>query len=209
MSGAYIVLSVNNYFDLEIEAHAGFEGAKKRALELANLKCSAHLDWIVQNPSEEKMDPIGSQWIFVNTSKTFIVVVYQPIQSPTYTKTLPSQAYVDADGAVIPINPVPRDNPEDPSLPGGWTKDFKPILMAEVINDPHNVLSYYNLTYNQKRALVLARLRRRPNFSMLITNFGTFLANAAIYEVQNDTMIGADIVAEEITWLENFRESIS
>jgi hypothetical protein len=202
MSGVYIIVSVNNHLDIEVEAHAGFEGAKQRALELAKEK-SAIPSWICSDPKEEKLD-VGCKWVFLNTSKTCVFVVYQPIQVPDYTKTVPCQLYMDADGAVSGINPMPKDDPEDRNLPGGWDYNNIPITMALLTDDPYAVKAYNDLTTQQIRALVFARIKKRPNFSILIPGYGTFVQNSALKELEKNSVIGEQIIDAEINFLNDF-----
>lgn len=55
----------------------------------------------------------------------------------------------------------------DRTLPAGWNVDEKPILLGQFLDDPDNVKDpLFELTEDQKWALVKARIRKSPHFAV-------------------------------------------
>lgn len=212
MSSAYIVLVVNK-IEIELcEAHAGRMAAFTKAISIAKEKYPTRPEWINENPKEESLD-IGCKWDFVNTSNTMISVYFQPIQNPQIVITPPQTVFLDSCGSVQmtppPVVKPMKDDPANDSLPGGWSAvDNKPITMEFVKNNPYKVKDYQSLSHAQQKALVVARIRKRPNFSILLNGYGTFIRDSALREFDNNTDISDILISKEIGWLEEFLESV-
>lgn len=101
-----------------------------------------------------------------------------------------------------PTTSVPVDNPEESSLPAGWSYAGKPVIMQDLFEDPYSVLPTHQLKENQQWALTIARIRKRPQFSLLIPGVATFNQQTALHELQNKTNIGHEIVMLECVWLD-------
>jgi len=62
------------------------------------------------------------------------------------------------------------------------------------------------LTEDQKWALAIARIRKRPNFSKSISGLGTFVMSSALRELESRSSIGLVIRDLELYWLDQFRK---
>lgn len=112
---------------------------------------------------------------------------------------------MDQTPAASPPPVVPVDDPRDPSLPGGWTHYGTPVKMDTVLDDPDSVQPFDGLTTEQKFALTLARISKRPNFSYT-TKIGVLVQKSALDEVKRKTQYGWEIVNSEMKFLDDLRE---
>lgn len=171
------------------------------------------------NPQEEKIDD-GIVWTYISTLSNYVAVIFQYIQSPqkpkgfvkygdkdVLNKSTSPMAYpcFIADGYHHgkQAPPLP-DDPANRDLPGGWDYNGKPITMATVIDDPYCVYDHRLLNLAQKRALIIARARKRPRLSVNIPGIGTFLQNVVLVELNSHSVIGDLIIDSEINWLDDF-----
>jgi len=229
MGAVYITLLVGDS-KFEIDVYYSFLGASHKALEIAAAENLLHL---VGEPKEEKIDA-GVVWTYVNTDSAYLAVIFQNIQhldsfaakeEPTLPCPIPSGCFITdgyssgnlpaiskcftKDGYQIlqsPIlqSPIISDDPAHRDLPGGWNRNGKPVTMASVIDDPGFIKPYNELYNAQLKALVTARIRKRPRFSMLVSGVGTFLQKEALNEIKDGTVIGDRIIDQEYEWLCDF-----
>lgn len=107
------------------------------------------------------------------------------------------------DPVVLP--PAVQDDPFADHLPGGFTYDNKPLTIGNLKGDPYCSQSSYSLSEAQKTALVVARIRKMPNYYYKdIVSENNRLQSSALEEIKNKTPLGEDIVRYEIAVLENF-----
>lgn len=106
------------------------------------------------------------------------------------------------DQALSSIAQSTPDDPMDRSLPAGWMYGGKPATMADLFDDPYNVLPIYNLSEAQKWALVTSRVSKRPNFIEYLPATGNCNQSAALLELKNKTNIGKEIVLLECARLD-------
>jgi hypothetical protein len=98
------------------------------------------------------------------------------------------------------------DDRENRDNPGGWDYYDEPITFATLIDDPYEVKPISDLTEAKKWALVIARIRKRLNFSMLVPGLGTFVRSFALRELENKSHIGLIIRNLELDWLDQYRK---
>ena len=216
MSAVYIVLSISSSFGIDIECHSGFMKANEKALEIAKAKGIDHK--INKNPLEQKTDN-SIIWVYFSDESNFIAVVFQSIKSPNKSNYF---AQKGLSGLAL-SNPMPMggftsdgyqlfkqppttilDDPACDELPGGWDYNGKPITMAIVKSEPLSVRSYSDLNFAQTEALITARIKKRPNFSILVPGIGTFLQKESLIEIANKTLNAGYIMDIELNWLSDF-----
>jgi hypothetical protein len=100
---------------------------------------------------------------------------------------------------------VTFDEPYADDLPAGWFANNKPATMEDLWNDPFYIKSIFMLTENQKWALVIARIKKRPNF-YLDLDYNVFDQFGALQHLYLKDSIGEDIRANELDWLYELRE---
>jgi hypothetical protein len=101
--------------------------------------------------------------------------------------------------------PVPfKDDPGEDSLPGGWNLSGKPITMQSIYDDPSDVTSHMFLSKTQQWALARARISKRPDYALALSN-GLYVQSAALQclgkspDTCND--YGWEIVGDEMEYL--------
>ena len=100
---------------------------------------------------------------------------------------------------VSPPPPTPVDDPEDPTLPGGFDFSDKPIYLDDISIDPYNVKDTHELTDNQQWGLVLARAKKRPHMI-----WGTLSQSQIVEELTKRTANGHQIKNIELLDLQYF-----
>lgn len=91
-------------------------------------------------------------------------------------------------------------------MPGGFDWNDNPVLSAMLFEDPENVKPSSSLSDVQKMALVTARVKKLPNFSLLVPFVGTFIQSSALHELKANTTIGKQIIKMECDLLDRIRE---
>lgn len=102
---------------------------------------------------------------------------------------------------------VEVDDPAHWSLPAGWSKDHKPIFMKDFYSTvdfygvPRLILPISELTENEKFALTLARISKRPRYSF---TFGsrTWDQSESRYALKTRTWYSYDMVEREMEQLQ-------
>lgn len=120
----------------------------------------------------------------------------KPIHPPLTTLPLPA------------ITPSNVDDPTDLGLPGGFDFNDKPLFMKD-IKDGDDFKQDYQLTEEQKWALVTARIAKRPLFIWhnLLTR-ATCDQQQALQELKTRSPAGVGLRNEEIYVLQNWYEEI-
>jgi hypothetical protein len=122
--------------------------------------------------------------------------------------------FLDAKNNVPTVVP-PVDDPFEDSLPctfaygTNWHRK-KPLTVADVKADPHNALYPYDLSEQERLALVTARIRKRPNFSTKIDPFSSIVINQkeTLAELKARTTLAQEVVNNECVLIENFIDSL-
>lgn len=137
----------------------------------------------------------------------FVSIVIRDIES----KFLPTHSDIGKQifgtHAPVPAPPSPPDNPFDPNLPGGFNWTGKPLLIKDVQAHAIDVKDTYSLTENQKWALIIARVSKRPNF-LILPSVGLYSQKYALEELKKKTTIGLDIRDKELCKLQDFYDSL-
>lgn len=129
------------------------------------------------------------------------VIVADGYQQALHDTVYQPSAFPDAPVVVATARPIPQlDNFNDPSLPFGFSISGKPITMEEAVDDPFMVAFFDTLTENKEWAIVTARVKKRPLFSVT-TKSGVFFQQAALKELNEKTAIGVEIRDNEISLL--------
>ena len=102
----------------------------------------------------------------------------------------------------IPIQIV--DTPYEDSLPGGWFYNKKPATFKDLWETPEDIVPMGNLTGAQRRALVMARIQKRPNY-FLDLGYSTFDQFDAIEQLYKNNIVAEDIIDSDLKWLEETR----
>lgn len=96
----------------------------------------------------------------------------------------------------------------DPTLPVGWTVSGKPAWMKDLLDEPLNIKDPAELTDVQKRALVLARVRKSPlYFSQPIMGY-VFFHDEALRFLHNPNTVGLELIQSEINSLHALYEDL-
>lgn len=236
MSDTYVVTALQ-YGELYVcELYEELQPALGRASALAHFTAVQHPEW-VNNPPEHSIDSDGTQqWVFVDTSKHVVVVYLKKVHEAKTTKAVdpldPLKSFSSSDKPNVltsttvpntvaaPLLPLivlqpppapilPKDDPMDRSLPGGWTYSGQAITMGKLLDDPYNVNPFYSLRDDQKYALVLSRVSKRPGFSVFVPGFGVCDQTAALNALKNKTNLGEEIVLMEIDWLDRMLDELN
>ena len=210
MSAVYIVLCIHDG-NIEIcETYPGFQKASERAIEIAQplVDEDSELFELDRIPKE-----INCCWTFFQSYEYNVSVLFRKIytdkkdlnyQNSTgiYFSSWQYSAVLDNTSPVPIIKPM--DYPMQDDLPGGFSLDDKPIIMSELINDPHNVKKSIDLTDNQKWAIVTARIRKRPYFRVNVGVYGVGYAyqDDALKHLKDKTMAGLIIRDYELKFLD-------
>ena len=227
--GVYLVVSTSEKVGLETcEAYAEAESALGRAWSLASTKATDPV-WVHSNPPEERMEDGAVRWIFLDTSKNFVCVYYRAIETGLLSKRDPVAALRDM---IMPsvqvvstqVTPTTLLTPTDykatvvsapnekmnMSLPGGWNRDGKTITLRTIVEDPHLVLPFDQLTASQKKALTTARIAKNPGWAMYCEG-NIWTRTEALAELKSNAspIVVEAIVDYEIEWLDNlYTESL-
>lgn len=84
----------------------------------------------------------------------------------------------------------------DRTLPAGWNLDDKAILLGQFLDDPDNVKDpLFELSEDQKWALVTARIRKSPNFAMIPEGLSGYIPSRidSLKAVEDRTDLGMKI----------------
>lgn len=100
--------------------------------------------------------------------------------------------------------PLPKDDPADRSLPAGWSYAGKPVTIADLIDNPSNVYHTWHLSEAQRWALAIARISKRPAFTVYIPGKGNCDQFAALNALKGKTSLGQEILLLECNWLNSF-----
>lgn len=131
----------------------------------------------------------------------------EPIATAPVAPPAPLPTLIQAPAPTpLPIY-APGDDPNDDCLPGGFSTLDKPIDMATLKNDPHYVKSVYQLSDEQKWALVLARTKHRPKQVILINSPGCSVKGCwsqhhMLQELTKRTPLGLEMRDQELKELD-------
>ena len=118
------------------------------------------------------------------------------------------------DGYVLLCDDNPLPPPfdfMDKTLPAGWNLDDKAILMGQFLDDPDNVKDpLFELSEEQKWALVKARIRKSPHFAVIPDGLSGYIPshNDALKFVENQTSLGKKIRDADIKRLHNLLNDV-
>jgi len=204
----YITLVLDDHMKYcGVEVFTTLEVALARAFQWAReeLSLPGTIDFN-ENPSPEFCSDDGStQWIVAANEYVLISVIEKDIQ--TSVPHFRGDAHQTPPEPVAPIPSVaPVDDKNDPSLPAGWDHAGRPIRMDFLISNPEYVKPTWELTENQQWALAIARISKRPNYSLKLL-MGTFIQSSALQELKNRTVNGRCILVDECDFLDTVRES--
>lgn len=239
MSSVYAVVVTSNINDClyvdAVEAYAGSQAALGSALRWATRKTN-NITFVDTSPEEEKMEDGSIRWVFLDTSKHFVGVIFTRIETslPAQNTRLdavrtmpvvPQSSVVMLDGYQSSVRPSLAelikqklqqnlnvvetvDAWKEENLPGGWDVDGEPVRMkhykdsAEDIKDP-----IAELTENEKWALVIARVSKRPKFFVTVSGY-TYHQSFILDELKARTLAGVEIRNRELQQLSQYRDKM-
>lgn len=187
MSAAYIVVHNGYTVGLSVVgAYSGFQAASDVASKIAE-KVAQKYDvnnstLVIKDPKEQKQSDGSVEWVFMTSPHT-VLVSFRQIESPTHTQM-----------AVV----APKDDPKRTDLPAGWDYNGKPITVEEMLQNPSAVKEYDTLTTKEIVALVTARIRKRPNYSLNVPGWGTFDQTLALAELNYTSHVKNMIIVGEL-----------
>jgi hypothetical protein len=210
MSHVYIVVATRDSEIENCEAFAGAQSALGRAFQLASDKSGrGRTDLFNASPSEEHMSDGSVRWVFMDTNKQSVTVIFRKIED----SLLSSKDPLSVLPSTVILPPAPPIHPlydfMDRSLPAGWTVDGKPALMGDLLDDPLNVQDPSSLSDVQQRALVIARIRKSPGWHATQPIRGyTFFRDEALNEILSCRLDGTFLKEGEILSLHSLREDL-
>lgn len=93
------------------------------------------------------------------------------------------------------------DDPYNDDYPAGWLIDGTPVLMHYLWHYPLLMKSSLQLSFEQKRALVKARVLKRQNYHLSLSNI-TFDQQLALEELNYNSYYASIIIDNEIDFLD-------
>ena len=216
MSGAYVVMAIASQIigcpDIKVcELYAGREAAFKRAIELSKMVVIPfNSDYCIEDPHEENYNN-SPRWIFLDVNEHLVVVEFHNIQIQDVSQNADFWQQCGHIHSLYPSlkNCTPLstrlDNPTDRSLPAGWDYNNKPITMETLINNPYCAVLPDDLTQAQQKALVIARIRKRPHF----VSKNLFSRDEALDHIKFNTSHAQQIIDQELQWLTDYIISLS
>lgn len=106
-----------------------------------------------------------------------------------------------------PAPTVSLDNPYDDNLPAGFHySNGRPLVMDDIKNDPDGPIYIDSLSENQKWALVIARINKRPHFEIDVNGFYpfSFSQSETLKVLKAKNMVGQIIRDKELELLQVF-----
>lgn len=211
MSHVYIVVATHDSEIENCEAFAGVQAALGRAFQLASNKIDrGRIDMIDTSPNEECMSDGSIRWVIMNTNKQSVTVTFRKIQEAILSAKDPLSLL---PSIVVPPTPAPPIHAPydfmDRTLPAGWKVDGKPALMGDLLDDPLSIQDPSMLSEVQQRALVIARIRKSPNWRATQPIRGyTFFRDQALDEILSWRLDGTFLKDGEILSLHSLREDL-
>lgn len=208
----FTVLSMDDYSKrLSLEPYPSLEVALMRAAWIAR-----HIYGLVPNevphPQKTGYSTDVEYVVFQDNESVVISILEQEMREvlPHFRGNFIADG--DLSGSVISqtvaavVPPPPVDDAMDPKLPAGWAVDGTPVRMDTLISDAENIEHHYDLTTDQRFALAIARISKRPNFSFL-TDIGVLVQSSALGELKRKTEYGWQIMESEMEFLDQVRIS--
>ncbi len=157
----YILTGIKNEVLECVEVYNILRDALDHAKSLAK-KWSVYPQFI-----GERHVPAMDGFVVVDAAREAMCLYSEPIFITVVERALAEPTHNAIGNAIFgkPIQPpasVPADNPFDPELPGGFTVNDKPLFIKDLKD--LNFKYDYQLTEDQKWALVVARVSKRPSF---------------------------------------------
>lgn len=227
MSEIYVVVGLRGDEVSICEAFFAVAVALGRAFQAAtNLAQYA----VSTSPGEETMPDGSTCWTFLNNGRATVKVFRREIgdslpsqRDPmsflgglSNTKDVPKDMvppnnvlHAHLASILQPVTPAPIHHPYDfmdRSLPVGWFTNGKPALMGDLMDHPFDVKDpLWDLTEEQKWALIEVRVRRSPGFHSPI---GTLDQGNALAALKGRTAHGLMLRDEEIEAMHALREDL-
>ena len=211
MGAVYITISIRYGVLDHVETHAGRKSAFEQAVKIAHSYVnSIGIGTVIEEP-DELGDDIP-HWIFYQNQNQChsVIVVFRHIFVPE------PQAYIPPKPKTTIHTPKLLDSndlPFEDNIPAGWDYNGKPVLMSDMKRDPSFVLSVWDLTEEQQKALVIARIRRQPNYQYI-----SVTGSACAFLTQKDALsylkdwddedVKNNIIDNELSLLNEYRDRL-
>ncbi len=214
MSSVYAVVVTSNINDClyvdAVEAYAGAQAALGSALRWAAKKTN-NITFVDTSPEEEKMEDGSIRWIFLDTSKHFVGVIFTRIETALPAQNTRLDAVRSMPVVSVPVVPAPPAPPvyslDDDTLPAGWFHDGKPARMKDLKEDPEGIKPIWDLNEEEKWALVIARVTKHLQFVQKSSGF-TMVIEGALATLKARTPVGVSIRDKELAWLDDYLENL-
>lgn len=225
MSGVYVVVASNNCGEVEVcEVFAGQQSATSCVQEISGSMFNHY-------PAVEVMGDNSIRWTYVKTPERTVSIYWKAIKISHVsqedvahivdqivgvkdTLTVRFSKVIDEDGSVK-ASALVEDSKQSAinteflkseQMPGGFDWFDKPVFSVTLFEDPENIKPTSELSDAQKWGLVTARVKKQPNFSLLIPFVGTFIQSSALEELKKKSVIGDQIVKMECDFLDSIRD---
>jgi hypothetical protein len=208
--------SLKLYTDIFYDKEDAFNCAWRLAEQLT---LSTPEDFIAK-PQMSNESSENKTWMFANGSSSYVAVEEWRIAVPTVNSFGDIQVgkFPDELSSLLDLfaskdeSKTIVDDPWEDSLPGTFAYGTnvhrkKPLRIADIKADPHNALYTFELSDQERAALVTARIRKRPGYSFSVNseNFDLLLnQNEALAELNVLTNIGIDIIDNECGLIDDF-----
>lgn len=212
MSHVYIVVATRDSEIETCESFTGIQSALGRGFQLAADKAGkGRIDLFNVSPDEEIMLDGSTRWVFMNTNMQSVVVFYRKVEEALLSAKDPSNIIVGPLPTQVPLPPQTPYDFMDRSLPVGWHFNEKPAFMQDLLDHPFDVKDQqWDLTEDQKWALVEVRVRKSPGYRSMVVDHLGFRPDqrTSLSEVKGRTALGEEIRDAEIAALRALREDL-
>lgn len=187
-----------------VEVFNSFSEAQNKAKELAK-KWNVPQQFVMSN-RHDKMDgwvivDVGDGGLHLYSEAIFIAITQRTIYQDTHA-SIAKQIF-----DTPPSSPTIKDNPLEDSLPGGFDWNDKALFIRDIRAHSIDVKDIYNLTEEQKWALIYSRVLKRPNF-LIRPKAGLYSQKYALEELKERSSTGLEIRNLQLNELQSFYDSL-
>lgn len=131
--------------------------------------------------------------------------VVMPAPNATACVSPVMKTEIPATAPPVNVSSKPRDDAYADNLPAGFQySSNRPLVMSDIVIDPDSPILIDSLSENQKWALVIARINKRPHFKIELDSHWDFDQAAALEALKTKSIAGIKIRDKELALLEEF-----
>jgi hypothetical protein len=209
MKELFLVLGIVNGSTDYCRLFESFLEAGDEAKELANLYSGPKAsEWVVHLPPEVKNSAGQSEFTYLDTNKRSVKIISlaakpeNPAPATNNTNQNVGTPVVQLQQAAVTL---PADDPFAPDLPAGWSSKGRPLKIIDFLQDPHSYQDLSFISDDMVRALVCARIVKRPYYKCnMDTTFFSHSKDKVLQEIKDQTDFGNQVVDYEVKILEDF-----